>query len=122
MLKKRLRTVTLVPIGPEAGRTDEARSPSTSICDAPVSMDRRERMERRETEAIEAMASPRKPSVAMAEIAALRICQAWGAMVARSSSGEMPNVAADADEFDAALLEIDGDSRGAGVEGDARVP
>ena len=54
-----------VPSGPPLSRISPSRPPSIST-DAPSGVPRtRENMRQRATEAIEASASPRKPSVAM---------------------------------------------------------
>ncbi len=92
VLKKRLRTVTLVPTGPAVGRGGETVSPSTSICAAAGLSAVRERMESRETAAIEASASPRKPSVAIRSrsVAASILLVACGATARCSSPSGMP--------------------------------
>ena len=65
--KKRSRTSTCVPIARPAGTGARSRPPSTSIAQPCSSLACRDSIESRATAPTEASASPRKPSVAIAE-------------------------------------------------------
>ena len=91
-LWKRSRTSTVVPRGAPAAVTAPIAPPASSTDQAWSSPARRERMRARETEPIEARASPRKPSVPMwarSETSA-SLLVACDAKASARSSGPMP--------------------------------
>ena len=62
----RSRDVVLGRNEPDVGLTSDCSAPAISMIEAASSCADRERMEKRETDAIDASASPRNPIVAMA--------------------------------------------------------
>ena len=106
--------MTVVPGGPGAGRADAAWSPSTSIRPASGASGGRETTDIRLTDASDARASPRKPSVAIASRSAVVsiLLVACGATAIASSSKAIPaTVVRHADQVASATLDLDFDPR-----------
>ena len=92
VLKKRFRTPTLVPTAPDAGLGSTTASPSIESSHAPASPACRERITKRETDAIDANASPRNPNDAIRSrsSAAAILLVACGATARGRSSRPIP--------------------------------
>ncbi|KAF5056024.1 hypothetical protein DSECCO2_371560 [anaerobic digester metagenome] len=93
VLKKRSSTVTVVPNGAGTSPVSSTIPPTVTIRAARRSPSRREMIERRDTAAIEARASPRKPIVATAPRSStsrslLVVC---GRIASWRSSADMPH-------------------------------
>jgi len=92
VLKKRSRTSIVVPVGQPQGATAEHWPPLTEISAPPAASAVRLRSTNRLTSAIEARASPRKPSVPTANrsSAVAILLVAWAVTANSNSSAGMP--------------------------------
>ena len=116
--KNRSRTTTRVPGAPAAGATSDTSPPSTRISEACAASRGREVMCSRAAAPIEGSASPRNPRVAMCTRSSSASFEvAWRSTASASPSGvHAAAVVGHLDAVDAAVVERDGDARGAGVE------